>query len=190
MVIMLAKARKRVSAYTLNAVKLSVVDPLTGAVNVRGLRRTTGDAIERCVGTGLKPALVAIDLDEFKIVNDRFGHSMGDRMLRGVTSAMNDVLRVGDTLARRGGDEFAAVCLVNGEAEVNALAGRLADRIAEAREQLCPDLRPTATISHVLWNDGEDADAFLARADAELHGAKATAHAARVNEAGRFVRAS
>ncbi len=190
MVVMLAKARRRVAAYTVNAVKLSVVDPLTGAVNLRGLRRTTGDAIERCVGTGLVPALVAIDLDEFKIVNDRYGHSVGDRMLKSVTSAMKDVLRAGDTLARRGGDEFAAVCLVNGEAEVNALAARLADRIAEAREQLCPNLRPTATISHVLWRDAEDADAFLARADAELHGAKATAHAARANTPDRAARAS
>lgn len=179
MVVMLAKARRKVAAYTVNAVKLSVVDPLTGAVNLRGLRRATADAIDRCDGTGLVPALVAIDLDEFKLVNDRFGHSMGDKMLRGVTSAMNEVLRAGDTLARRGGDEYAAVCLVNGKAEAAALAERLADRIAQVRIQLCPSLRPTATASIALWHEGEDADAFLARADAELHGAKAVVHAER-----------
>lgn len=179
MVVMLAKARRRIANYTVNAVKLSVVDPLTGAVNVRGLRRATADAIERSMGSSLVPALIAVDLDEFKLVNDRFGHSTGDRMLKAVTSAMHDAIRVGDTLARRGGDEFAAVCLVDGRAEANALAARLAARIYDARIELCPSLRATATVGTAIWQPGEDADDFLARADAELHGAKAESHAER-----------
>ncbi len=179
MVTMLGKARRNVVAYSVNAVKLSVVDPLTGAINLRGLRRAVTDAIDRSVGGELTPAVIPIDLDEFKLVNDNYGHSMGDRMLKAVTSAMHDALRSGDQVARRGGDEFAAVCLVNGPAEANALAARLADRIAKARLELCPALRPTATVGVVLWRPGEDTDLFLARADGELHGAKAAAQAER-----------
>lgn len=179
MVVMLGRARRNVAGYTVNAVKLSVIDPLTGAVNVRGLRRAVVDSIERCVGGEMTPALIAVDLDEFKLVNDRFGHSVGDRMLKAVTNAMRESLRAGDHLARRGGDEFAAVCLVNGAGEANALATRLADQIAKTRVELCPTLRPTATVGVVLWLAGEDADAFLARADNELHGAKVVSHAER-----------
>ncbi len=176
---MLAKARRVTHEFTENAVRLSTVDPLTGAANLRGMRRGVADAIERCDRSGQILALVSVDLDEFKLVNDVHSHSLGDRMLVDVAEAMRRVARDQDVVARRGGDEFAVVCTIDDEYEIPPLRKRMGDEIVTARANLTPGLTVTASIGSVVWRRGEDADTFLARADEELHGAKADSHARR-----------
>ncbi|HNB44610.1 MAG TPA: EAL domain-containing protein [Burkholderiaceae bacterium] len=86
-------------------------DALTGLPNRVLLARRLHDAMAQCDRHGRSLAVVYLDLDGFKDVNDRFGHEAGDRLLLAATSRMSQVLRAGDTLARLGGDEFVAVLL-------------------------------------------------------------------------------
>ena len=103
------------------------VDPLTGLANrtARSRRLREALAAER-VGAGA-PALLLLDLDDFKTINDSLGHSSGDEVLRVVAERLRSCLQPGDLAARLGGDEFAVlVPRVGGEAEVVALGERLA----------------------------------------------------------------
>ncbi len=81
-------------------------DPLTGLVNRREFERRLTRAIERVNGQGGKHALLFLDLDQFKIVNDSCGHDAGDQLLCVATNQLQNCLRDRDTLARLGGDEF------------------------------------------------------------------------------------
>ena len=81
----------------------------TGVGNVRALRHRVSGVIERAGSTGLHPALVAIDLDRFKQVNDLYSHSTGDQVLVAVARAVSDHVQIEELVARRGGDEFVVV---------------------------------------------------------------------------------
>jgi diguanylate cyclase (GGDEF)-like protein len=177
---MLAKARGITRSFTKKAVEMSVVDPLTGVANLRGLRQRIGDEIERCNATGKQLALLAIDLDDFKAVNDTYSHTRGDEVLVATALAIRDQVRADELVARRGGDEFAAVCVFDDENAPHEVALRVADAIAETRVRLCPDTLPTASVGYIVWLPGESIESFLSRADRELHGAKERSHAVRV----------
>ncbi|MBD3765000.1 MAG: GGDEF domain-containing protein [Rhodobacterales bacterium] len=97
-------------------------DPLTGVLNRRGFDR-------RLRGQG-EGAVVLLDLDGFKAVNDRIGHAAGDRLLCAVARQLAAALRQGDVLARLGGDEFAVWLPGAGQAEARAVAGRLRAAVA------------------------------------------------------------
>jgi len=96
--------------------ELSLVDGLTGLTNGRGFRERTNVEIERMVRSGELFTMVYFDLDNFKAVNDTFGHQKGDELLRAVADIMIENLRKVDIPARLGGDEFA-ILLTNTEAE-------------------------------------------------------------------------
>lgn len=90
-------------------VHLADHDPLTGLLNRRCLQHELADSIATSVREDRRHALVLIDLDNFKMINDTRGHALGDTVLRSVASALRDRLRQGDTLSRLGGDEFAVI---------------------------------------------------------------------------------
>ena len=182
---MLSKARRVTHTFTRHAARLSTVDALTGLANLRGLRRGVGDAVSRCRRSGDTLALLTVDLDEFKLVNDLYSHTMGDKVLVEVAKAMTDAVRETDLVARRGGDEFAIVVTVDDERELGGLRDRLAASISGVRAKLTPDIVPTASIGTVVWSGGEDTDAFLTRADAELHEAKLDSRRLRDGSAAR-----
>jgi diguanylate cyclase (GGDEF)-like protein len=172
LVAMLAKARSMARQFIAHAVDLSIIDPLTGARNLRGLHRGVAEAIESCEDGEKRVAMLAIDLDDFKSVNDNHSHTLGDKTLVAVTLAINDVTRASDLIARRGGDEFAVLMMIEDESEVARLATRVSSCIADARLAISPDITPTASVGTVIWNPGEGAEEFLERADGELHVAK------------------
>ena len=89
--------------------KMALQDPLTGLANRRRFGRWLRREIDRSRSTGHAFALLYIDLDGFKEVNDRGGHALGDRVLRELADRMVGVLRDGERIARLGGDEFAAI---------------------------------------------------------------------------------
>ena len=100
-------------------------DPLTGLENRRAFIERLDDAVHGARERGEHHAVAFLDLDRFKIVNDRFGHAVGDRLLREIGAVMGRVVRGGDVLARIGGDEFAlllASCRVED-------ARRIADKL-------------------------------------------------------------
>jgi diguanylate cyclase (GGDEF)-like protein/PAS domain S-box-containing protein len=105
-------------------------DPLTGLFNRREFERRLGLALEALTVQPKQHALLYLDLDQFKIVNDTCGHSAGDELLRQITALLHPLVRESDTLARLGGDEFAAL-LENCSPES---AARIAEKL---RQTIC-----------------------------------------------------
>jgi diguanylate cyclase (GGDEF)-like protein len=92
--------------------------------------------------------------------------------LRATVEATRECLRADELVARRGGDEFAAVCAVREVRDAELIAGRIRETITRARLELCPDLLPTASVAVTIREPGEPVDAFLARVDDCLHAEK------------------
>ncbi len=107
-------------------------DPLTGLPNRLLFRDRVSVALDRSQRTGLAPAVMFLDLDSFKEVNDTLGHSTGDRVLHELSDRFTALLRPMDTVARIGGDEFTFLFEgLTGEAEAMAIAQRIAEAAAE-----------------------------------------------------------
>lgn len=90
-------------------IELARVDPLTGLVNRSGFELRVAEAMDRCRSTGALMALMYLDIDRFKQINDVFGHNAGDTLLREFSSRLSQTLRSSDTVARLGGDEFTVI---------------------------------------------------------------------------------
>ncbi|WP_439862252.1 diguanylate cyclase domain-containing protein [Pseudomonas sp. MBLB4136] len=121
-------------------------DPLTDLPNRRFLVERTGSALTNAERHNEAVALMLIDLDHFKPINDRFGHDAGDLMLQEVAKRLRHQVRCGDTVARLGGDEFAVlICGADAEAHAREIAERL---LAELAHPVCYGAqRLTVTIS-------------------------------------------
>jgi diguanylate cyclase (GGDEF)-like protein len=104
---------------------LAGTDPLTGLLNRRALMERASIEIERARRSGRPITFAFIDLDDFKAVNDRFGHAAGDEKLLQVATALGLVVRAVDITARIGGDEFAVVLPDTDGDAARALVGRL-----------------------------------------------------------------
>jgi diguanylate cyclase (GGDEF)-like protein len=152
---------------------LAHTDPLTGLLNRRGLHDALGAAVARASPDRIL-AIYMLDLDGFKPVNDRFGHDVGDALLRVVAQRLRGSMRTGDTVARVGGDEF--VVLAQGLAS-ETLAGDLGLKLVDAfstpfalDQQSCS---VSATIGYALApTDATDARALLKAADAAMYAGK------------------
>jgi diguanylate cyclase (GGDEF)-like protein len=101
-------------------------DPLTGLLNRRAYEAILTDHLSRGNRYGHEGAIMMLDLDEFKQVNDTLGHSAGDDLIIRVGAALASRLRESDTVARLGGDEFAVLLPKGGCAEAEQVAGALA----------------------------------------------------------------
>ncbi len=174
------KLRLTIVAFARRHRELSELDSLTGLANVRALRARVHSAVERAAAGGGPPAVVAIDLDDFKLVNDRYSHSTGDKMLVAVARAVSTVVRVDDLVVRRGGDEFAVVLEDTDPAFARAICERVARAVEAGRLRVCPDLPATASVAYRAWEEGESAGELLHEADVALHACKARVRAARV----------
>ncbi|TML39693.1 MAG: sensor domain-containing diguanylate cyclase, partial [Actinobacteria bacterium] len=155
----------------------AVHDPLTGLAN----RVLLADRIDMIVHefrrTGRRAALVLLDLDGFKNINDTLGHQVGDTVLKRIGERLTSVVRQTDTVARLGGDEFAIVMREAGRREAETVAGKVCDVIAQPLDL---DGRPQvrASVGVALLPDcGTDADALLRYADVEMLRAKQLSHA-------------
>mgnify|MGYP000073366542 CR=1 FL=1 len=104
-------------------------DPLTGLVNREEFELRLHRALDRAHRDGSTNALLFIDLDQFKIVNDTSGHSVGDRLLQQTARLLAEDIRVSDTLARLGGDEFAIILDHCGQSDAAEIAQRICDRM-------------------------------------------------------------
>jgi diguanylate cyclase (GGDEF)-like protein len=142
-------------------------DPVTGVMNHRAMRRRLHEEIGRAMRTGAPLSCLLIDLDNFKLVNDRHGHPAGDRVLREVAQALVGEFRAFDRVARYGGDEFVAI-LPNAELESAAAAAARALQRLLALPAHEADLGVGASIGVAQWQAPMGTDALLAACDAAL----------------------
>jgi diguanylate cyclase (GGDEF)-like protein len=152
--------------------RLATTDSLTGLVNRRAFFERTDSA--RLLATRLRSpiALMMIDIDHFKRINDRFGHATGDEALREFAATARQALREHDILGRLGGEEFALV--LPGTSLEGALqaAERLRSAVADTRLPKCERYSMTVSIGVVVIDPDEHIKSALARADHGLYAAK------------------
>jgi len=152
---------------------MASVDMLTSCLNreasLKLLERTSGTP--QAAGTG--NAVIFVDLDHFKSVNDRFGHAAGDRLLRETADRLRGAARKGDSVGRVGGDEFIVICPC---VESSSQAIRIAERVAAATTatvDVGTAVAELRTSVGVAWTaEALDADAFIARADYAMYESK------------------
>jgi diguanylate cyclase (GGDEF)-like protein len=148
-------------------------DPLTGLANRKLLDERFGGALQRNRRRASGAVLAVVDLDDFKHINDRYGHAMGDLLLCEVARRLCQAVRETDTVARLGGDEFVLVVESVGETGLDALGQRLLDVGQNDFELDGRQLRIGLSVGLVLVEPGSaDRDALLRRADAAMYEAK------------------
>ena len=146
-------------------------DGLTGLLNRGEFFRQAREALDRCAEDGPACTVIMADLDHFKAINDRFGHSTGDRALRGFARAMSAASRAADITGRVGGEEFALFLPDIGPAEAEQVTERISERYR--RDVSLDGVVPTASYGIAPLEYGLDLEALLARADKALYRAKA-----------------
>ena len=149
---------------------LSVTDKLTGLFNRRKLDEAIEKELELSARYGVELALILVDIDHFKHVNDSYGHAAGDMVLAGVADVLRTCTRDTDSLGRLGGEEFVVLCRRSSRDGAIAAAENL--RIAIAGHAF-PGAGPlTASFGVAAYRNGDSRDSLLERADAALYSAK------------------
>jgi diguanylate cyclase (GGDEF)-like protein/PAS domain S-box-containing protein len=153
---------------------LALHDPLTGLPNRRALAETLERTIARSQRSGMPLAVLALDLDGFKAINDRYGHPAGDATLLEVSDRLRRIIRRSDFVARLGGDEFAVIASeLSGPAPVSRLARRIGAALSTpiALREAVAEVAVSIGVAFYP-GDGETTEELLSRADAALYAAK------------------
>ena len=120
----------RMAGEELAAVQLATLDPLTQLSNRRGFEALSQHALNVCKRMSRPASLLFFDLNDFKAINDTYGHAEGDRALVGFAEVLRDALRESDVIGRLGGDEFVALLTDSDIAETAAVTQRLQEQLA------------------------------------------------------------
>src|SRR5438067_1892355 len=156
-----------------DTVPVAVLAGLAGLPNRPLCRDRVGHALAR---NGRRPgasAVLFVDLDKFKDVNDSLGHPAGDQLLTSVADRLRAVVRPGDTVARLGGDEFAVLAEdVVSEADAAGLASRVLDALAAPFALRSKEMAVGASIGVALSSPGDTVDELLRNADVAMYNAK------------------
>jgi diguanylate cyclase (GGDEF)-like protein len=158
--------KRRLVAAERHQHRMARVDPLTGLAN----RRAFDEALGAALANGAPFALLLADVDSFKQINDRSGHTTGDRVLRELAAHASEAVRGGDCLARIGGDEIALVAPGAG----SEIALRLATSLSEAVARVEAGGEPVSmTVSYAVYpEDGSDRFTLMRALDRDLHARK------------------
>ena len=151
--------------------KLATLDPLTGLYNRRFAEQRLAAEVARCQRQGHALTLLLLDLNEFKQINDRYGHSGGDLVLKRFAESLNEVLRVSDLAVRMGGDEFMVLLPDCRPEELPYLLARLSPLEVDLRGQ---KIHVTFAAGWVGYQSGELPEHLLERADQALYADKQT----------------
>jgi diguanylate cyclase (GGDEF)-like protein/PAS domain S-box-containing protein len=149
-------------------------DALTGLPNRVLLRDRIQQAIAQAHRNGTQLAVLFIDLDRFKMINDSLGHQLGDRLLQSVASRILVCVREGDTVSRVGGDEFVIVIPeIEAASDASAVASKILEVLAASFHLHGNDLHVAASIGISLYpSDGSDAETLMRNADTAMYHAK------------------
>lgn len=151
----------------------ATIDSLTGLLNRPYLDSRLHQEVERAKRESGSLALLIADIDDFKTINDKWGHQVGDKVLQTVGGVIRSAVRVFDVCARYGGDEFAIVMPNSGRSSALACAERIRRRLAEHRASE-DDSQPrlTMSIGVALFAAGDSAAELILRADRSMYQAK------------------
>jgi len=154
--------------------RLAEIDALTGVLNRRIFLEAGQRTMNRCRRDRRPCAMLMIDIDRFKEINDRYGHAVGDRALRAVSAALKLCLRPEDLIGRYGGEEFAVLLPGASAAEAGVIAERLRGAAASLQPDWADDAAPMTISGGIAIAAGESGDLtdLLARADRALYRAK------------------
>jgi len=152
---------------------LAHYDVLTGLPNRSQLHERARQLLEQARSSRTPLALVMLDLDHFKDINDSLGHTVGDALLSELALRLTSCLHDGDMVARLGGDEFIFVMRNLGSSETSDVARKLLDVVAQSYTVGPHDLRVSASIGIAMYpDDGHDVETLLQRADAAMYQVK------------------
>lgn len=153
------------------AAHASLHDPLTGLANRTLLLDRLGRVIESARRDEAKAAVLYIDLDNFKPVNDRFGHAVGDEVLKEAAARIQGEVRASDTVARVGGDEFVVVLpTLAGEAGAAGVARKIIKALAKPYKSLSGKKGPSGSVGVSVYpDDGAHPWELIGRADEAMY---------------------
>ncbi len=158
-----------------NLESIATIDSLTGVLNRRGLEDASVKMQDICKRINLSMAVVLIDIDYFKKVNDTYGHLVGDDVLRHIAKTISGILRSSDVLGRYGGEEFCAFLPNTTEGDALGLAERIRAGIEASPIKLGLNVNLKTTVSIGVADSvraGYDFKGLLATADSAMYGAK------------------
>jgi len=163
-----SRARERTSSHD------ALHDAVTGLPNLTLFKDRLHNGLAQAKRHNWRLAVMFIDLDEFKSINDTHGHETGDRVLRAVAQRLQTVVRAGDTVSRRSGDEFLFLMSeAKDESSVGALAAKIVSNIAEVCEIDGEKFTVKASIGIALYpEDGCSPQELLKHADTAMYAAK------------------
>lgn len=149
-------------------------DHLTHLPNRRLFRDRLELAITQAKRNGASLAVMFIDLDRFKLVNDTHGHSEGDELIKNVAQRLRGCIRAGDTLARQGGDEFTALITdLHDVSDATIIAGKIIEDFKTPYIVVGSEFRATASLGIAIYpRDGDSADILIRNADIAMYKAK------------------
>jgi len=150
----------------------AVTDPLTGLANRRGLDVLLKQQLELATKEARPFAVLMLDIDHFKLVNDTYGHSIGDDALRAFVFRVRNYLRQGDACTRYGGEEFVVVLPDTSLETAIDVAERLRRGVAESGLLTVPPLKTTVSIGVAVYVAGQTLEELLKMADAAVYCAK------------------
>lgn len=156
--------------------RLALYDPLTGLANRLHWTDEVRKALDAARRHGDKMAVLFVDLDHFKNVNDSLGHSVGDLLLKAVAERLQACLRVHDVMARQGGDEFVVMMTrLRHKGDAALVAGKMVERLTEPFDLGGYTVRASASVGVVLYEGGdEDVETLLRHADLAMYKAKSS----------------
>lgn len=156
---------------------LSLRDPLTGLANRRHFESVLFSELDRVGRTGEAALLLMLDIDHFKVINDQYGHPVGDKVLQKVTDTLTACVRPMDTLVRYGGEEFAVILPGCQSTFAYTIAERIRRTVEETWLRISPSLALHVTVSiggafalpwtrltGMLWTSNADHQLYLAKA--------------------------
>ena len=149
-------------------------DALTGLPNRVLFLERLAQSVEAAARRSIHSAVLFIDVDRFKEVNDTHGHAAGDQLLIGVARRLREVLRPADTVARLGGDEFVVLCenLYDVQKEAVAIAERICKTMTQPFSAAGNELFTSASVGLAFVRPGDDPHVLVARADSAMYMAK------------------
>lgn len=155
--------------------RLAAIDPLTGLLNRRSFEEAVANEISRMRRDGDPSCIAVIDIDDFKYVNDKYGHPVGDELLQGLAELMTSTLRANDLLSRWGGEEFILFFAQTTLEQAERIAERLRESIASERFHIHEHVLHVTASFGLAAVDVSAKDPFVesySRADQALYAAK------------------